>query len=123
MALSAELRAWLLDGSDPSVRYRVLRELLDRPEDDPEVSAARKEIGVRGWAAEILARQLPEGQWVTPGTTAQELYRPEYSLPGWRWRSCQRPRGSAQVSPFTRLLSRTSPRLIEDPLGTSLRAT
>ena len=59
MALSAELRAWLLDRNDPSVRYRVLRELLDRPEDDPEVSAARREIGVRGWAAEILARQHP----------------------------------------------------------------
>lgn len=83
MALSAELRAWLLDGSDPSVRYRVLRELLDRPEDDPEVSAARKEIGARGWSAEILARQLPEGQWVTPGTTAQEIYRPEYTATNW----------------------------------------
>ena len=48
MALSAEFRAWLLEGSDPSVRYRPLRELLGRPEDDPEVSAARKEIGIRG---------------------------------------------------------------------------
>jgi hypothetical protein len=81
--LSPELQKWLLDGTDPSVRYRVLRELLDRPEDDPEVAAARKEIGVKGWAAELLSRQLPEGQWFTPGTSARELYRPEYVSTNW----------------------------------------
>jgi len=78
-----EVQAWLLNESDPSVRYRVLRELLDRTESDPAVAAARREIGVRGWAAEILSRQLPGGQWVTPGTSAQELYRPKYSATNW----------------------------------------
>lgn len=83
MALSAELRTWLLKDSDPSVRYRVLRELLDRPEHDPEVVAARKEIGVKGWAADLLARQLPQGQWVTAGTTARDIYRPKYASTNW----------------------------------------
>ncbi len=83
MNLSAELRSWLLEGSDPSVRYRVLREVLDRPEDDSEVVTARKEIGVKGWAATILERQLPEGQWVTPGTTARDIYIPKYVSTNW----------------------------------------
>jgi hypothetical protein len=65
------------------VRYRVLRELLDRPESDPEVGAARKEIGAKGWAAEILTRQLPGGQWVNPGTTSRELYVPKYTAANW----------------------------------------
>ncbi len=83
MPLSAELRSWLLEGSDPSVRYRVLREVLDRPEDHPEVIAARKEIGIKGWAADILARQLSEGQWLTPGTTARDIYVPKYASTNW----------------------------------------
>jgi hypothetical protein len=32
---------WLLDSSEPWTRYRALRDLLDRPEDDVEVAAAR----------------------------------------------------------------------------------
>jgi hypothetical protein len=81
--ISGELLAWLLKDSDPSVRYRVLRELLDRRVDDPEVSAARSEIGAQGWAAEILARQLPEGQWASPGTSGRDLYRPKYIATNW----------------------------------------
>jgi hypothetical protein len=83
MPVPDSVRTWLLHDSDASVRYRVLRELLDRPADDPEVVLARNEIGVRGWAAEILSRQLPDGQWVTPGTSGQELYRPKYIATNW----------------------------------------
>jgi hypothetical protein len=32
---------WLLDSAEPWTRYRALRDLLDRPEDDAEVAAAR----------------------------------------------------------------------------------
>ena len=31
---------WLLDSAEPWTRYRTLRDLLGRPEDDAEVSAA-----------------------------------------------------------------------------------
>jgi hypothetical protein len=72
------LRTFLLKDTDASVRYRAYRELLDRPEDDPGVLAARQEIGRTGWAAAILARQLPTGQWDSPGTSPDELYRPKY---------------------------------------------
>jgi len=85
MALPRGLRTWLLDKeSDPSVRVRVLRELLGRPEEDPDVVRAQKEIGRKGWAAKILGEQHPGGQWATKGTSAFELYRPKYVATNWR---------------------------------------
>src|SRR5437867_3514057 len=85
MALRRGLRDWLLaKDSDPSVRLRVLRDLLDRPEDDPALVRAQKEIGRKGWAARTLREQHPEGQWATSGTSALELYRPKYVATNWR---------------------------------------
>ncbi len=85
MALRRGLRDWLLaKDSDPSVRLRVLRDLLDRPEDDPAVVQVQKEIGRKGWAARILREQHPEGQWATRGTSAEELYYPKYVATNWR---------------------------------------
>jgi len=84
VALSRGARAWLLDGNaDASVRHRVLTELLDKSPGDPAVVAARKQIGRKGWAAEILRRQHPQGQWETPGTSQRELYRPKYIATNW----------------------------------------
>jgi hypothetical protein len=85
MALPRRLRNWLLaDDADPSVRCRVLTELLERPADEPEVGRARREIGRAGWAARILRLQRPQGQWDTPGTSPDELYRPKYVATNWR---------------------------------------
>ena len=85
MALSRSLRSWLLaDEADPSVRLRVLRELLDKPQDDPAVVSARRQIGREGWAAQILRLQLPGGQWDSPGTSADHLYWPKYIATNWR---------------------------------------
>src|SRR2546425_11744545 len=85
MVLRGGLRNWLLSkDSDPSVRLRVLRDLLDRPADDPAVVRAQREIGRKGWAAQILRGQHPSGQWVNPGTSALDLYRPKYVAPHWR---------------------------------------
>jgi hypothetical protein len=82
--LSPPLRRWLLRESDPSVRYRVLTSLLGRSADDPSVVAARRSIGREGWAAKILAEQLPPGHWVTPKTDARSLYVPKYIATNWR---------------------------------------
>src|SRR2546425_568998 len=85
MVLRPVLRNWLLaKDSDPSVRLRVLRDLLDRPADDPAVVPAQREIGRKGWAAQILRGQHPSGQWVNPGTSALDLYRPKYVATNWR---------------------------------------
>jgi hypothetical protein len=39
--MTAELIQWLLESDEPWTRYRTLVDLLDRPEDAPEVQAAR----------------------------------------------------------------------------------
>src|SRR5207245_11236887 len=85
MTIRRGLRNWLLEtDSDPSLRFRVLRELLDRPADDPVAVRAQKTIGRKGWAAQLRPGQHPEGKWVTPGSSAYELYRPKYVATNWR---------------------------------------
>ena len=59
---------WLLDGEEPAVRHRALRELLGRPPDDAEVSVAREAAMRTGPIAAILAAQDPAGWWARPGS-------------------------------------------------------
>jgi hypothetical protein len=54
--------AWLLDG-DPAIRWQVLRDLADAPED--LVAAERARVAGEGWGARLLALQQPGGQWPT----------------------------------------------------------
>lgn len=51
---------WLMD-SDPSIRWQVMRDLADAPED--AVAAERARVAVAGWGARLLALQQPDGQW------------------------------------------------------------
>jgi hypothetical protein len=51
---------WLLDG-DPSIRWQVMRDLLDAPPKDWE--RERRRVVEAGWAAELLARQGADGEW------------------------------------------------------------
>ncbi len=59
MADSA-LTDWLLD-SDPALRWRVERDLLDAPEQ--VWAATRAKVPAEGFGARLLARQDPDGQW------------------------------------------------------------
>lgn len=52
--------AWLLD-SDPSIRWQVLRDLLDAPPE--QVAAERARIANEGWGAQLLALQGSDGSW------------------------------------------------------------
>jgi len=54
---------WLLEPENPSVRYWTLRDLLDRPADDPEVRAAQAAIPTSPPVAELLAAQKSDGYW------------------------------------------------------------
>ena len=54
---------WLLDEAQPSIRRSTLVDLLGRKEGDPEVRESRSEIPRRGWAKDILDKQLPSGLW------------------------------------------------------------
>lgn len=51
---------WLLD-SDPAIRWQVMRDLADTPEDD--VAAERARVANSGWGARLLALQRPDGHW------------------------------------------------------------
>jgi len=51
---------WLL-GSDPSVRWQVMRDLTDTP--PGAVTAERSRVASEGWGALLLDEQRPDGQW------------------------------------------------------------
>ncbi|HWQ58535.1 MAG TPA: nitrogen fixation protein NifH, partial [Clostridia bacterium] len=55
--LRADPTEWLLEEENPSVRYFALRDLFDKPEDDPEVIEAKSEIMEKGAVPEILTKQ------------------------------------------------------------------
>jgi hypothetical protein len=68
---------WLLepDAANPGVRALALRELLDLPDDDPEVRAAQAAAMASGPVAAILDAQSPDGFWVKPGGGYSPKYR------------------------------------------------
>ena len=51
---------WLLD-SDPSIRWQVMRDLTDAPDED--VVAERARVATEGWGAQLLAIQRVDGSW------------------------------------------------------------
>lgn len=51
---------WLLD-SDPSIRWRVMRDLTG--EASNKIAAERSRVATEGWGAQLLARQSPRGDW------------------------------------------------------------
>jgi hypothetical protein len=51
---------WLLD-ADPSIRWRVMRDLTETPA--KIVAAERSRVASEGWGRQLLDRQRPDGQW------------------------------------------------------------
>jgi hypothetical protein len=51
---------WLLD-SDPSIRWQVMRDLTNEPDD--VVAAERSRVAKEGWGARLLALRGENGQW------------------------------------------------------------
>jgi hypothetical protein len=58
---------WLLRKDNPCVRYRALTELLDRPEDDPQVRAARDAAWKWPPAARVLEMAADPEHYAWPG--------------------------------------------------------
>lgn len=79
-ALEDDPIPWLLGPDEPSVRTLALRDLLDRPADDPEVLAARRAIPDSPTVRAILAAQRPDGYW----TTNEGTYFPKYTTTHWQ---------------------------------------
>jgi hypothetical protein len=51
---------WLMN-SDPSIRWQVMRDLLDAPAQ--EVAAERARVATDGWGAHVLGLQQADGRW------------------------------------------------------------
>jgi hypothetical protein len=70
---------WLLETENPTVRYLALRDLLDRPPDDADLTAARTAAYQHGAIPTVLDAMHPDGYWVTPGAG----YSPKYTSTVW----------------------------------------
>ena len=79
MENQGQLISWLLEKDQPVVRLRTLLDLLDLPEDHPDVRGARSDISERGWALDIFRNQRQEGHW----ESRESLYRPKYTATNW----------------------------------------
>lgn len=77
--LKGDSLSWLLEPDSLGVRYLALRDLLDCPEDDPELCTARKEAHTQGPIATVLAEMNKAGYWVEPGPG----YHPKYRSTVW----------------------------------------
>ncbi|UCB42003.1 MAG: hypothetical protein JSV77_05875 [Dehalococcoidales bacterium] len=74
-ALNADPTNWLLEQDNPSARYFTLVDLMDTPEDDPEVQQARQAIMESGVVPRILAKQEEGGNWEPPHRFYTGKYR------------------------------------------------
>jgi hypothetical protein len=83
----------------------TLTGLLDRPPDDPEVSAAQAAIPGWGPARSILDAQWPGGYWVAPGVG----YSPKYKATVWQVIYL-----AALGTPRTEAADRACARVLED---------
>ena len=57
---------WLLD-TDPSIRWQVMRDLIDTPAEI--VAAERSRVATEGWGPRLLDQQRPGGHWGDGVTT------------------------------------------------------
>lgn len=63
--LKDEATEWLLEDTNPSVKYFTLRWLFDKSKDDTEVITASRLIAESDSIQKLLRRQKPEGYWGT----------------------------------------------------------
>ncbi|MFZ1412284.1 MAG: squalene cyclase [Micropruina sp.] len=73
---------WLLD-SDPAIRWQVMRDLLDAPEDQWRAERARVET--HGWGARLLASEDEDGQWAGGSFVPREFDYREWEQVGQPW--------------------------------------
>jgi hypothetical protein len=71
---------WLMENSDPSVRYWTLTRLLDRAEDEAEVVETRRAIMEDGPVVEILSHYAAAGRW----EGEHSYYTPKYRSAHWQ---------------------------------------
>jgi len=70
--------AWLLERSNPSVRYFTLLNLLGKSEEDVEVIFSKKAIPKSSIISKIFTKQYPEGYWGDSTSPYFPKYRSSY---------------------------------------------
>ena len=55
---------WLLNSDNPSLRYRVMTELLDIPANNPEIAELKNKIPDSPQVTWILSKMHPDGYWL-----------------------------------------------------------
>lgn len=73
---------WLLAG-DPSIRWQVMRDLLDAPE--PDWQAERARVETEGWGARLLSREDEDGQWAGGAFAPRDFDFSEWQEVGQPW--------------------------------------
>ena len=77
--INEQATAWLSEEESPGVRYLALRDLLDLPEDDKELIAAREVAHEVGPIATVLSNMDEKGFWMKAGPG----YSPKYKSTVW----------------------------------------
>jgi hypothetical protein len=75
------VKDWLLEEENPSVRFFALRDLIGLPEDSPEVKKARSQIISSNPVQKILDSQTEGGWWGKP----EEFYWSDVKYRGTVW--------------------------------------
>ena len=70
---------WLLEPSQPAVRYLAMRDLVEG-KSSGDLDEAKRAVASRGWAADILSKQKPGGNWLDE---EKDLYAPKYISTNW----------------------------------------
>lgn len=82
MAAADSTIDWLL-GSDPSIRWQVLRDLLGAPAADWQAERARVETD--GWGARLLSLEDEDGQWAGGAFIPRDFEAQEWETVGQPW--------------------------------------
>ncbi len=72
--------AWLLDPSEPAMRYLASRDLMNPRPSERSLEQLRAEVSRHGWAANILAEQREQTWWATKKT----CYTPKFRSTIWQ---------------------------------------
>jgi hypothetical protein len=82
MASYSSVIDWLLD-SDPSIRWQVLRDLLDAQAS--EWGAERAKVQTEGWGARLLSHEDADGQWAGGAFLPSDFDAREWEEVGQPW--------------------------------------
>jgi hypothetical protein len=82
MADSGPVIDWLL-GSDPSIRWQVMRDLLEAPES--QWRAERAKVEMEGWGASLLSCEDEDGQWAGGAFVPRDFDFREWREVGQPW--------------------------------------